>query len=139
MPKDWLMDYAVRLKNDYAKLHKIIATKAGVSDYAVAIRLIGALPQNIAYTAVENERTQLEKCSYFETNLFELSANKSISYDDLDSFVIYMLMEGEVNLIYGYSSLNIKKGETVLLPASINKVEFEVVKEAKMLEVYLPV
>ncbi|MCK5780963.1 MAG: class I mannose-6-phosphate isomerase [Flavobacteriales bacterium] len=90
------------------------------------------------YTAIKNERTQLEKCSYFETNLFELNEAKSISYDGLDSFVIYMLMEGEVNLKYDNYSLNIKKGETVLLPASINEVEIEVVEEAKLLEVYLP-
>ncbi|MEN8138131.1 MAG: type I phosphomannose isomerase catalytic subunit [Bacteroidota bacterium] len=90
------------------------------------------------YSVVKNERTQLEKCSYFETNLFELDSSKKISYKDLDSFVIYMLMEGELNLKYSDSSLNIKKGETVLLPASITEVELEVVKEAKLLEVYLP-
>jgi len=54
MPKDWLTDYKVKLKNDYAQLHKVIAKKAGVSDYAAAIRLIETLPQNIVYTAVEN-------------------------------------------------------------------------------------
>ena len=54
MPKDWLMDYVVKYKDNYALLHNIIATKSGVSDHAAAIRLIETLPQNIIYTAVEN-------------------------------------------------------------------------------------
>lgn len=90
------------------------------------------------YTVSTNERTQLEKCNYFETNIFELNSNKSISYKGLDSFVIYMLMDGEIDLKYGNSSLNVKKGETVLLPASIDEIKIDVLQEAKLLEVYLP-
>ncbi len=90
------------------------------------------------YTVVKNQRVQLEKCSYFETNLFELNVNKSISYNKLDSFVIYMLMDGEVNIKYTGGELNAKKGETILLPASVTKIDIEVIKEAKILEVYLP-
>src|SRR6056297_2782991 len=54
MPKDWLMDYAVKFKDNYAQLHQTIATESGVSDYAAAIRLIENLPKNIIYIAVEN-------------------------------------------------------------------------------------
>lgn len=90
------------------------------------------------YSVVKNERVLLEKCDFFETNLYELDRSKSISYSDLDSFVIFMIMDGEVNLIYNGRSVNAKKGETVLLPASITKIELVPIKSSKLLEVYIP-
>lgn len=54
MPTDWVNEQILKLKDNYAKLHKTIAERSGVSDYAVAIRLMGVLPKNIVYTAVEN-------------------------------------------------------------------------------------
>jgi Zn-dependent peptidase ImmA (M78 family) len=54
MPTDWVKKSVIKFKDDYARLHQIIAEKSGVSDYAAAIRLIEILPQNIIYSAVEN-------------------------------------------------------------------------------------
>ncbi len=54
MPKDWLIGYVEKHKDNYALLHETIALKSCVSDYAAAIRLIGILPKNILFTAVEN-------------------------------------------------------------------------------------
>ena len=90
------------------------------------------------YTISDNNRTLLEQSPYFETSIFKLTDSKKISYKSLDSFVIFMAMEGEVNMIYPNGVLNIKMGETVLLPANITEIEFEVISEAKLLEVYLP-
>jgi mannose-6-phosphate isomerase len=91
-----------------------------------------------SYIVEKNIRTELETCPYFTTNLYELDSSKSISYEGLDSFVVYMLMDGEVNLKYNDSVLNIEKGETVLLPSTITYIELEIIEEAKLLEVYLP-
>jgi len=90
------------------------------------------------YTVVKNERVLLEKSPYFETNLFELNENKQLNYTNLDSFVIYMIMEGEVNIKFGEDSINAKKGETILIPATITQLELDVVTETKLLEVYIP-
>lgn len=90
------------------------------------------------YTVVKNERVLLEKSPYFETNLLELNTNKNISYSGLDSFVIYMIMEGEVNIKFNDGSISAKKGETVLIPAVITEIELEVIEETKLLEVYIP-
>ena len=90
------------------------------------------------YNIVKNERILLEKSLYFETNLFELDSNKKLNYSDLDSFVIYMIMDGEVNIKFEEGEINAKKGETVLIPASITDIELEVVETAKLLEVYIP-
>ncbi len=90
------------------------------------------------YTIEKNTRVQLEKCPYFETNILELDKNKSISYKNLDSFVIYMIMEGESYLKYDDGIMNIKKGETILLPASVSEVEIQVSEYTKIIEVFLP-
>ena len=90
------------------------------------------------YSIVKNERILLKKSPYFETNLFELNQNKKLSYDNLDSFVIYMVMSGEVNIKFEDGNLNAKKGETVLIPATITNIELEVTKGVKLLEVYIP-
>lgn len=90
------------------------------------------------YSVIKEKRNLLEKCNYFETNLFKISIPKKISYHKLDSFVIYMLISGEVTLKYNDGSLNIKKGETVLLPASITEIEILPMVESKFIEVYLP-
>ncbi len=90
------------------------------------------------YTVIKNERVLLDKSPYFETNLFDLNTNKTITYTYLDSFVIYMIMEGEVNINFNNFSINAKKGETVLIPALITKIELKIVKETKLLEVYIP-
>lgn len=91
------------------------------------------------YTVVKNERVLLEKSPYFETNLFELNTNKSLSYANLDSFVIYMIMEGEINIKFNEDYINAKKGETVLIPATIKQIEIDIIEETKLLEVYIPV
>ena len=91
------------------------------------------------YTVEKNERVLLEKSPYFETNLFELTTNKNLTYSNLDSFVIYMIMDGEVNIKFSEGSINAKKGETILIPATITKIELEVIKETKLLEVYIPI
>ena len=90
------------------------------------------------YTVVKNERILLDKNPYFETNLYELNANKNLTYSNLDSFVIYMIMDGEVNIKFNSGLINAKKGETILIPATITELELNVIKKTKLLEVYIP-
>ena len=44
-------------------------------------------------------------------------------YTKLDSFVIYMCVEGSLEITYENIIFNLNKGETILLPAVINKVK----------------
>jgi mannose-6-phosphate isomerase len=90
------------------------------------------------YSVVKNKRVLLEKSPYFETNIYELDRNINISYSALDSFVIFMVMNGEITINYENGNINASKGETILIPAAITKLEIEVVSEAKILEVYIP-
>lgn len=90
------------------------------------------------YTAKANESVELASCQYFTTNLLELNKQVEKDYNQLDSFVIFICLEGEVTLETESGVENIRKGETVLLPASIeNVILIPGSPAAKLLEVYI--
>ncbi|MCL3778992.1 mannose-6-phosphate isomerase [Prolixibacteraceae bacterium JC049] len=91
------------------------------------------------YTAEANKSSELAKCEYFTTNVLELTHSVEKEYNQLDSFIIYMCLEGECVIGYGEDKAEtMKKGDTVLMPANIDN--FTLVPKngtAKMLEVYI--
>jgi mannose-6-phosphate isomerase len=92
------------------------------------------------YKAIENEASPIVECPYFTTNILNINTKIEADYQLIDSFVIYMAIEGDTKLTWNDKgeSMIIKKGETVLLPAIIKEVYLEPVQaEAKLLEVYI--
>lgn len=89
------------------------------------------------YDALENETTALVQCPYFTTNFIDLTKEKTQDFHQLDSFVIYMCVEGEATLITSEGNLSVRKGETALIPASIDKVQLQPQEKAKLLEIYI--
>lgn len=89
----------------------------------------------LAYSKEENVSNSMLSCPYFTTNF--LSINRSLKIENNhDSFLIYICVEGEAKFISKGWIENIKKGETLLLPASIKT--FEIASEnAQFLEVYV--
>ena len=67
------------------------------------------------------------------------SEETSRNYEGLDSFVIYVCLEGGFDLNYGDATLQVKMGDAVLLPASITSVTLTPHGEFKALESYVPV
>jgi len=56
MPEEWIIEqYKSSSKDDLSKFHSFIADCTNVSLHAAAIRLIQILPENIIYTAVNND------------------------------------------------------------------------------------
>jgi mannose-6-phosphate isomerase len=90
------------------------------------------------YNPKTNESVQLVKCNYFTTNLLAFNRQLEKDYNQLDSFVIFICIEGELNLETESGTEKISKGETVLIPASIEHVILKPVSTAaKLLEVYI--
>ncbi|MDR1897260.1 MAG: class I mannose-6-phosphate isomerase [Prevotellaceae bacterium] len=90
------------------------------------------------YSPKQNTVTELVKCDYFTTNLLWQSVKTERDYAALDSFVVYMCLEGKARLeCDGTRSETIAKGETVLIPAVINSVNIIPETTAKLLEVYI--
>jgi mannose-6-phosphate isomerase len=114
-----------------------------------------------SYEPLENESVPLVSCSYFTTNRVHLKADTSgveevitengkqqvlmtetvemdRDYADIDSFVIYVCMQGEGTITYGdEQSLSIKQGETVLLPATLKGTTLSTTGELLLLETYI--
>jgi mannose-6-phosphate isomerase len=81
--------------------------------------------------------TPIAKCAYFETNKLEIEESLRRDYSALDSFVIFICVEGGTHIIVDDRSEYVTAGETVLIPANAKEVIFYG-DDAKLLEVYLP-
>lgn len=87
------------------------------------------------YKEILNAATNIIDCPYFDTN--QLHFNKEIEreYIGIDSFVIYICLEGSAEMDYHWGKELISKGDTVLIPAVIEQVVLTPFKETKVLEV----
>ena len=91
---------------------------------------------------IENGAVNLLKTPYFTTNLLTLTSSAQRDYTLLDSFVAYMCVEGacEVTALDCETedkTVVIKKGEAVLIPASLNDILIHPKGTCKLLEVYV--
>jgi mannose-6-phosphate isomerase len=87
---------------------------------------------------IDNKTDNLAKSEFFTVN--RLKINKSIErdYHLLDSFVIYLCIEGEVKIIYGdEKSEIISAGNTILVPAELKEISLEPKKSAIILEIFI--
>ena len=91
----------------------------------------------IDYTDNLNDSPELVKNKYFKTSLLHFNTPVKKDYTLLDSFVIYICMQGEAIIDTGSTKETIKKGETVLIPALFNAVTLFPIEEFKILEVYV--
>lgn len=90
------------------------------------------------YKVELNQSSELASCTYFTTNLLQFNTSIEKDFYKLDSFIIYMNLEGEFEIEYEDGTEFIKTGETVLIPASIDAYRLKPSTEnAKVLEVYI--
>ena len=85
-----------------------------------------------------NKTAQLIDCPYFTTNLLDFDRTVEKDFNFIDSFVIYMCMQGAYNMYYNDNEIiNIKKGESVLVPAVIKNITLAPVTHSRILEIYI--
>ncbi|MFK5982633.1 MAG: mannose-6-phosphate isomerase [Flavobacteriaceae bacterium] len=89
------------------------------------------------YIEKENEPTHLCKTPYFHTNKLIVNQNLKRDLSLIDSFVVYMCVEGSGDIVINDKIESIITGETILIPAIINSVEIKT-SSASFLEVYIP-
>ena len=90
------------------------------------------------YQAEKNKSTEIVSCDYFTTNILEFSEKLEKDYHHLDSFIIYMNLDGRFTIEYEGGTVNVEKGETVLVPASLESVRLNPsTEEVRILEVYI--
>jgi len=91
------------------------------------------------YTETINKTNNVIDCPYFYTNILIFNRPVEKDYILIDSFVVYICVEGEFNIIYngGEESVPVRKGETILLPAILKNVTLETKIKTRLLEVYI--
>ena len=84
-----------------------------------------------------NSTVDLVSCPYFTTNLLKFNKPIQKNFEELDSFVVYMAVEGNLVLEWKEGKINIKRGEVILIPNLIEAVNLIPEGEAKLLEIYV--
>jgi mannose-6-phosphate isomerase len=91
-----------------------------------------------AYDKTPNVSNPVLQCRYFTANYIDLTRTIEKDYNKLDSFVVYMCMEGSLSVHYYENEVEVlQKGETVLLPAEIKKIRLVPGSRAQFLEIYI--
>ncbi len=89
------------------------------------------------YKPQKDKAVQLVSCPYFTTNVLDFDKNTTRDYSQLDSFVIYVCIEGGFEVKYNEVSYPVKMGDCLLLPKTINEVSLETSAGFKILESYI--
>lgn len=91
------------------------------------------------YERVQNEPVEMVASPYFTTSVYDMTEEITCDYSELDSFVIFICVEGSCRLTDdNQNEITLRAGETVLLPAAVQKVT--IVPEGqrvKLLETYV--
>lgn len=89
------------------------------------------------YNSQMNQTNEIVKCDKFTTNIVDFSNTTYKDLEALDSFVIYIGVEGSTILVWDDGEININVGEAVIVPALISQIELVPKTTSKLLEVYL--
>lgn len=84
-----------------------------------------------------NKTENLANCKYFTTNFIQFDKPLEKDYSAIDSFVIYMCVEGSFTLDYNFDNIKIQKGETILIPATLKELQLLPDELSTILEVYI--
>ena len=91
------------------------------------------------YERVQNEPVEMVASPYFTTSVCDMTEEITCDYSELDSFVIFICVEGSCRLTDdNQNEITLRAGETVLLPAAVQEVT--IVPEGqrvKLLETYV--
>lgn len=90
------------------------------------------------YESTPNETNKLVSCEYFTTNLLELDKPFEKDTSTIDSFIIYMCLEGTCELEDNkQNKITISRGETILVPADTKHVVIAPTSKTKLLETFV--
>jgi mannose-6-phosphate isomerase len=89
------------------------------------------------YQPQKDETVKLVECPYFTTNVLDFTHGTEKDYSALDSFVIYVCLEGEFTIKHNDLAYPVKMGECILLPKTIDRVELKTNSGFKILESYI--
>lgn len=84
-----------------------------------------------------NSPNEIYNCKYFTTNKLNIFKNTERNIKEVDSFIVYMCVEGKGVVIIEGKEEKIEKGETVLIPALAQNITIFSEEGVELLEVYI--
>jgi len=91
----------------------------------------------IEYEEKYNTTSNLFRSAFFNINAIFFDKPLQKKYSNIDSFVVYFCVEGEVHLFGEDFHEVLYAGETALIPASISEIDLVPNKKTRLLEVYV--
>lgn len=90
----------------------------------------------ISYGRQKNRENLMVSSPYFKTSFLEIDTQTKLSLSYPDSFTVLICVDGAAELVINSWKIQIKKGETVLLPAAATEVKVNT-SQARFLKVSL--
>ncbi|NQV02318.1 MAG: mannose-6-phosphate isomerase, partial [Bacteroidia bacterium] len=88
------------------------------------------------YQQAENKTVELVGCSAFATNLLDFNQPVVKELTSLDSFIIYLCVEGSCQVKCDEHKETMTRGEVILIPAIQEKLVLQPTPACKLLEIY---
>lgn len=93
--------------------------------------------QKVSYEIKRNFPVHIAGCQYFTTNLLDFDMMISRDYSLIDSFVIYICTHGKFTVEWGQGKIEVHKGETVLIPSTLEDISLSPIEPSNLLETYI--
>lgn len=90
------------------------------------------------YQDVINTTITLVDCPYFHTSKLNFQKEINPDYSAIDSFIIYICVEGSALMKYSTGEMMLQVGDVFLIPAILNNIELRPYQNCQILEVYVP-
>lgn len=90
-----------------------------------------------SYNKEMNRRGKMVHTPYFKSNILLLNEAKSVNYAELDSFVIHICTAGQYSIRFEGETYQVAKGESIVLPASIDHIDITPNSHCEILEVHM--
>lgn len=87
------------------------------------------------YDLQKGGEAKVIECNYFTMVLHDVDGRKEFDHSALDSFVVYIALNGSVRIIADGVEETLEEGEVILIPAEVSEVVAE--GNAKLMEVYI--
>ena len=91
----------------------------------------------VEYERAVNKTVPLVNCKSFNVNVVDFDKALEKVYAHIDSFVLYVCLEGRANVVYEGEAQPLAKGEVMLVPAIATELTMVPDGRTKMLEVYI--
>lgn len=90
-----------------------------------------------AYKEIPNKTSPVVDDEKFTSNIISFNEPMSKDFEELDSFVIYICIEGKIKLEWDEGSLDMVPGDAVVKPAILRNIRLWPNVASKLLEVYI--